>query len=121
MRNKLLTIILYIFIIFIYFYYIIFYIFLYFIILLYYKLPQPQYTVTLWNPEEDEWRLFRARFTLNGKHVVGSGSTPKKAEHAAARKYLHNNFMSREISLQAEIFFFYLGTNCILNVMLIWM
>ena len=70
------------------------------------KLPQPQYTVTLWNPEEDEWRLFRARFTLNGKHVVGSGSTPKKAEHAAARKYLHNNFMSREISLQAEIFFF---------------
>ena len=70
------------------------------------KLPQPEYTLTLWNPEEDEWRLFRARFTLNGKHVVGSGSTPKKAEHAAARKYLHNNFMSREISLQAEIFFF---------------
>ena len=70
------------------------------------NLPQPEYTVTLWNPEEDEWRLFRARFTLNGKHVVGSGSTPKKAEHAAARKYLHNNFMSREISLQAEIFFF---------------
>ena len=66
-------------------------------------MPQPQYTVTLWNPEEDEWRLFRARFTLNGKHVVGSGSTPKKAEHAAARKYLNNNFMSGEISLQAEI------------------
>ena len=67
------------------------------------RLPQPQYAVTLWNPEEDEWRLFRARFTLNGKHVVGSGTTPKKAEHAAARKYLNNNFMSGEISLQAEI------------------
>ena len=67
------------------------------------NLPQPEYTLTLWNPEEDEWRLFRARFTLNGKHVVGSGRTPKKAEHAAARKYLHNNFMSGEISPQAEI------------------
>ena len=70
------------------------------------RLPQPQYAVTLWNPYEDEWRLFKARFTLNGKRVVGSGSTIKKAEHAAARKYLNNNFMSREISLQAEIFFF---------------
>ena len=67
------------------------------------NLPQPEYTLTLWNPEEDEWRLFRARFTLNGKHVVGSGRTPKKAEMAAARKYLHNNFISGENSPQAEI------------------
>ena len=67
------------------------------------RLQQPQYVVTLWNPYEDEWRLFRARFTLNGKRVVGSGSTIKKAEQAAARKYLNNNFMSGEIPLQAEI------------------
>merc|ERR1711867_330586 len=39
----------------------------------------------------------------NGKRVVGSGSTMKKAEQAAARKYLNNNFVSGEIPLQAEI------------------
>ena len=67
------------------------------------NLPQPEYTLTLINPDEDEWRLFRARFTLNGKHVVGSGRTHKKAEMAAARKYLQNNFLSGESSPQAEI------------------
>merc|ERR1711867_187257 len=39
----------------------------------------------------------------NGKRVVGSGSTMKKAEQAAARRYLNNNFVSGEIPLQAEI------------------
>ena len=67
------------------------------------RLQHPEYVVTLWNQYEDEWRLFRARFTLNGKRVVGSGTTPKKAEQAAARKYLNNNFISGEIPLQAEI------------------
>ena len=61
------------------------------------RLPFPEYVVSKY------LSLFRARFVLNGKHVVGSGSTMKKAEQAAARKYLHNNFVSEEIPLQAEI------------------
>ena len=61
------------------------------------RLPFPEYVVSKY------LSLFRARFVLNGKHVVGSGSTMKKAEQAAARKYLHNNFVSEESPLQAEI------------------
>ena len=61
------------------------------------RLDQPEYVVSKY------LSLFRARFVLNGKHVVGSGSTMKKAEQAAARKYLNNNFVSGEIPLQAEI------------------
>ena len=61
------------------------------------RLPFPEYVVSKY------LSLFRARFVLNGKHVVGSGSTMKKAEQAAARKYLNNNFVSEESPLQAEI------------------
>ena len=63
----------------------------------------PEYKVTLVNPDNEEWRMFKARFNLNGRWVVGNGRTPKKAEMAAARKYVNNNFLSGENSLQAEI------------------
>ena len=33
---------------------------------------------------EIEWRLFRARFKLDGRSVVGSGRTKKKAEMAGS-------------------------------------
>ena len=39
-----------------------------------------------------EWRLYRARLTLDGKSVVGSGRTKKAAKSAAARKYINSNF-----------------------------
>ena len=68
-----------------------------------YKLPYPDYKISLVNPKEKEWRLFKARFNLNGRDVVGSGKTIKEAEMAAARKYLSNNFLSGENSPQAEI------------------
>ena len=67
------------------------------------KLPYPDYKISLVNPEEKEWRLFKARFNLSGRNVVGSGKTIKEAEMAAARKYLSNNFLSGEKSPQAEI------------------
>ena len=51
----------------------------------------PEYKVTLVNPDNEEWRMFKARFNLNGRWVVGNGRTPKKAEMAAARKYVNNN------------------------------
>ena len=69
------------------------------------NLSFPEYKVTLVNPNSEELRMFKARINLNGRWVVGNGKTPKKAEMAAARKYLNNNFifMSGENSLQAEI------------------
>ena len=66
-------------------------------------LPYPDYKISLVNPEEKEWKLFKARFKLNEREVVGSGKNIKAAEMAAARKYLSNNFMSGENSPQAEI------------------
>ena len=68
------------------------------------QLNFPQYILTEENKDvpEIEWRLFRARFKLDGRSVVGSGRTKKKAEMAAARKFLNNNFLSGESSSQAE-------------------
>ena len=66
-------------------------------------LPYPDYKISLVNPEEKERILFKARFKLNEREVVGSGKTIKEAEMAAARKYLSNDFMSGENSPQAEI------------------
>ena len=66
-------------------------------------LPYPDYKISLVNPEEKEWKLFKARFKLNEREVVGSGKTIKEAEMAAARKYLSNKFDVSGVSPEAEI------------------
>ena len=68
------------------------------------QLNFPQYILTEENKDvpEIEWRLFRARFKLDGRSVVGSGRTKKEAETAAARKFLNNNFLTGLSSSQAE-------------------
>ena len=67
------------------------------------KLVCPVYSNTLVNPNDPEWKNFYSRFDFNSKRVIGSGKSPQKAEKAAARKYLNNNFMSGENSPQTEI------------------
>ena len=71
------------------------------------KLVYPTFIDALSNPTASgryqEWRLFKSRFELGGKKVVGSGLTLKDAEQAAARKYINNNFMPGENSPLAEI------------------
>ena len=42
------------------------------------------YKVTLVQPEDQEWRMFKAGFKLNRRCVIGSGQSPKQAELAAA-------------------------------------
>ena len=67
------------------------------------NLEYPQYKVTLVHPEDPEWRMFKARFKLNGRCVIGKEKSPKQAEQAAARKYLNTNFKSGGNSPQTEI------------------
>eukprot|EP00092_Neocalanus_flemingeri_P105108 GFUD01134685.1.p1 GENE.GFUD01134685.1~~GFUD01134685.1.p1 ORF type:complete len:165 (+),score=38.39 GFUD01134685.1:111-605(+) len=67
------------------------------------KLQYPVYKVTVANESEPELKLFRAKFHLDGKNVVGIGQDVKKAEMAAARKFINNNFISGENSPQAEV------------------
>ena len=71
------------------------------------KLVYPTFFDALSNPTASgryqEWRLFKSRFELGGKKVVGSGLTLKDAEKAAARKYINNNFLPGENSPLAEI------------------
>ena len=67
------------------------------------KLACPNFSVRLENPDDLEWKLFKASFKLNNKLAIGSGKSAKLAEKAAARKYLNNNFMSGEISPQTGI------------------
>ena len=66
------------------------------------KLVYPTFSDALSNPDATgmykEWRLFKARFELGGKKVVGSGLTKKDAEKAAARKFINNYFMTGENS-----------------------
>ena len=61
------------------------------------KLVYPTFSDALSNRDATgmykEWRLFKARFELGVKKVVGSGLTKKDAEKAAARKFINNYFM----------------------------
>eukprot|EP00092_Neocalanus_flemingeri_P109337 GFUD01140532.1.p1 GENE.GFUD01140532.1~~GFUD01140532.1.p1 ORF type:complete len:176 (+),score=44.88 GFUD01140532.1:116-643(+) len=67
------------------------------------KLQYPVYKVTVVNESEPELKLFRAKFHLDGQNVVGIGQDVKKAEMAAARKFINDNFISGENSTQAEV------------------
>ena len=68
------------------------------------KLVYPTFQDSLSNPDATgEWRLFKSRFELAGKKVVGSGISRKDAEQAAARNYINNVFLPMVNSPQAEI------------------
>jgi hypothetical protein len=60
------------------------------------NLAFPVYSVGEENENDPEWRIFKARFGLEGKSVMGRARTKKAAETNAARKFLNNLFLSGE-------------------------
>ena len=74
------------------------------------NLDFPVYSVGEENENDPEWRIFKARFELGGKSVMGSARTKKAAETNAARKFLNNlcNQVHKQLSIRgSHVSFFF--------------